>query len=180
MFDFFKRKPKDDLNSVEFLTIVLEKGSKTISIINDVLKMEKETSIKKYQDNINIEELLGAIFGASFGILNGYSKAIPKKRGQKINRYCKSILISSKFESNPKIIKISIIEKYEEVFREAINKNINPFEEISAVLLVRSFKKRIGKICIPGTNNLNPFIHQTIADIIALTVADVMKFWKDK
>ena len=48
------------------------------------------------------------------------------------------------------------------------------------MMLARCMDKNAMALCFPGTEDIDPFTHQIIGDVMTMTVTQALIFWKGK
>lgn len=126
-------------------------------------------------------EISLSILGASLALLKGHSKVMTAERGAQIEKYCKQS-IENDFRLSPDFVMETIraIDEYQSAVNNAMTSGKNPFGDISGMMLVKCLKSEAMQLCLPGTGNLNPIIHQVIGDLMALAITETATFWKDR
>jgi len=132
-------------------------------------------------DDTSLEVSL-AILGTSLAILKGgHSTIMSKARGTEIEICCKQSIERNyelPLDSVSKLIEA--IDEYQAAFERDKQSNVNPFGEISGIMLVRLLGPQVKSFCVRGTTALDPFLHQIVGDIMTMTIAEAMTFWKDR
>lgn len=65
---------------------------------------------------------------------------------------------------------IDAVDEYQGAFERAMQSNINPFGEISGIMLSRSLVPLIKSLCLTGTTELKFFVHHVVGDVMTMTM----------
>jgi hypothetical protein len=180
MVGFFKGKSNDERRASDFVRQMFELGRKTCHSVAEAVQMTTSGDVSfPLTDDSSLEVSL-AIIGTSLAILKGNSKIMSRDRGTEIETWCKQSIerdYDLPLDTTSKLI--DAINEYQEAFEKAMQSNINPFGEISGIMLSRSLGPRVKSICLNDTTALNPFVHQVVGDVMTMTITKAMTYWKD-
>ena len=173
----FSRRPDDKHLAREFVKQVLLLGDKTMLRIVEMLNKDGLLDISM-TDEARFE-CSAAILGTSLSFLKGHTVIMTCGRGARIESWCKQS-IEQDYEITSKAASelIDAIDEYQDVFKEAMQSSTNPFEGISGAMLVRALGPQVFSICLEGTSDLNPFIHEIVGGAMTITVTDALAYWK--
>ena len=102
-------------------------------------------------------------------------------RGTEIDAFCKlSIQRDYDLPSDSARKLNEAIDEYQDTFEKSMARKNNPFGETSGVMIVRCLGPGAKALCLPGTSALNPFVHQVVGDVLAITVTQALTFWRGK
>jgi hypothetical protein len=181
MFGFLKNKANDDKLSKEFVRQMFALGRNTCPSIAEGVEMWTGGEVHfPVNDDASLEVSL-AIIGTALAVLEGrHSKVMTTERGRQIAAACKQSIENDyglPVESSRKMNQA--LDEYRAAFDGSIASDKNPFGEVSGIMLVRCMGKNAMALCLPDVPGiLSPLIHQTIGDVMTLTVAQALTFWK--
>ncbi|MGD0489111.1 MAG: hypothetical protein ABSB94_18230 [Syntrophorhabdales bacterium] len=182
MFGFLKNRANDDKLSKEFVRQMFALGRDTCPSIAEGVRMWTDGEVRfPVNDDASLQVSL-AIIGTALAILGeGHSKVMTAERGSRIAAACKQAIENDYDLSIDSASKINqALDEYQAAFQRSMASEKNPFGEISGMMLVRCMGKNAMALCVPGTGNLGPLMHQTIGDLMTLTVNQALTFWKGK
>jgi hypothetical protein len=131
-------------------------------------------------DDTSLEVSL-AILGTSLAVLKGHSNIMSRDRGAGIETLCKQSIERDYDLSVESVLKlIKAVDEYQATFERAMQSNINPFGEISGVMLVRLLGSQVKSFCVRGTTALDPVLHQIVGDMMTMTITQAVNYWKDQ
>lgn len=181
MFGFGMKKQRDEELCRQYVRGVFAIGHDICPSIAETIQTSTQGEVTfPINDDVRLEISL-AILGASLAILKGDSPLMPAERGTQIEIFCKSSIerdydlpADSSYKLN------EALDKYQDAFQKSMAGMIDPFGEISGIMLVRCLGPRFKELCLPGTSTLNLFIHQMVGGVVTLTITKAMSFWKGK
>jgi hypothetical protein len=181
MFGFFKKRLSDEQRASEFVRHIFVLGRETCSSVGKAIKMIPPGDVSvPVTDEASLEVSL-AILGTSLAILKGrHSKIMLRDRGTEIDAWCKKSIehhYDSPLKSSSELVET--IEEYQAAFERAMHSNINPFGEISGIILVRLLGPRVKSFYVRGTTALDPILHQIVGDLMTMTTTQALNYWKD-
>ncbi len=177
MFGFLRTKVKDIDLSREYVQRTFAIGRTTCPSIAEAVQMKANFPVN---DDTSLE-ISVAILGASLAMLKGYSQIMTAERGSRIEEFCKSSLEKDYGLTTDFLRGMNkALNEYQDVFRESVLSEKNPFGEISGIMLCRCLGPRSRELCLPGSDNLNPFILQIVGDVMTMIVMRTIEFWKKK
>ena len=181
MFGFFKKRLSDEHRAREFVSFIFALGHKACDSIRKTIQTIPPGDVSVPVTEEASLEVSCAILGTSLAILQGgHSKIMLRDRGTKIDARCKkSIEHDFDLPLNSASNLIKTIEEYQAAYERAMRSNINPFGEISGILLVQLLGPRIKSFYVRGTTALDPILHQLVGDLMTMTVTHAMQYWKD-
>ncbi len=181
MFRFFKNRSNDERHAREFVRHMFVLGRQTCTSISKAIQMIPPGDVGiPITDDTSLEVSL-AILGTSLAVLKGHSNIMSRDRGTGIETWCKRSIerdYDLPVESALKLIKA--VDEYQATFEKAMQSNINPFGEISGVMLVRLLGPKIKSFCVRGTTALDPILQQIVGDMMTMTTTQAVSYWKDQ
>lgn len=178
MSDPLKKKHSDEDNARKFVRLVFDHGRITCQSIQKAIAMTTSGDVSFPTTDDNSLEISLSILGTSIAILKGYSKVMSRERGIQIESLCKhSIENDYDLPTEDATKLVHAIDEYQEAFNRAIHSKINPFLEISYIMLMRCFGQDFKILCLKGSSNLKFFVHQVVGDLMTLSVDQAIEFW---
>jgi len=149
MFGLFKSKSSDEQHAKEFVRHVFALGRKTCPLVGKAIQVTTSSGVLfPVTDDTSLEVSL-AILGTSLAILKGHSKIMSRDRRTEIETWCKqSIKMDYDLPLDSASKLIEAIDEYQAAFERAMQSNINPFGEISGIMLVRSLGPQIKSLSL--------------------------------
>lgn len=180
MFGLFKNKFHDEQHAKEFVRLMFALGRETCHSVSKAIQTAASGEVSfPLTDDPSLEVSL-AILGTSLAILKGHSKIMSQDRGTEIETWCKqSIERDYDLPCNSASKLIEAVDEYQGAFERAMQSHINPFGEISGIMLNRALGHLIKSLCLSGTTELNSFVHQIVGDMMTMTITQAMTYWKD-
>lgn len=181
MFGSRRNMQGDEELSQQFVRHVFAVGRQTCSSIAEAVQVSTQgDALFPVDDDTSLEVSL-AILGASLAVLKGHSKVMTADRGTEIEAFCKlSIQRDYGLPSDSARKLNEAIDEYQDIFKQSMARKNNPFGETSGVMIVRCLGLGAKALCLPRTFALNPFVHQVVGDVLAITVTQALTFWKGK
>jgi hypothetical protein len=178
---FFKNELDDKRHVRGFVRCIFVLGRETYSSINKAIQIIPPDDVRiPVTDDRRLEVSL-AILGASLATLKGYSSFMSRDRGIRIETLCRqSIEQDYDLSVNSVSVLIKAVNKYQTIFERATESHINPFEEMSGIILVRLLGPNVESFYIRGTTTLEPFLHTIVGDIMTKATTQAVKYWKDR
>ena len=186
MFDFkkainslkFSMKFNEDLPRQFLQKAHLDSKQNAVSI-KEQIKLIAGVEMKL--TDTRVAEVAAAVIGTSLGLLtSGGSAMMTAYQGKKVLQLCK--------KSNLKDTKASLedakafqkgIDEYIEGFKKSFAIKTNPFNQPAGILLMEFAGKEADKIFMPEQPTiLNPLLHQTTMDLLALMTLEPLKIFK--
>lgn len=181
MFGFGERKQQDEELCRQYVRRVFVIGHDMCPSIADNVQMVTQGEVAfPINDDVRLEISL-AILGASLAILKGGSPLMSAERGTQMEIFCKSSIerdYDLPADSSRELIEA--LGKYQDAFQKSMAGMIDPFGEITGIMLVRCLGPRFKELCLPGTSTLNLFIHQVVGGAVTIIITRAMSFWKGK
>lgn len=181
VFGFFKRKDKYEELSRKYVLHVYAVGGEVCPIIADTIQttLGKDVNFPINEDT-NLEISL-AILGTSLAILKGNSTVMTLEQGVRVEAFCKrTIERDCDFPPNLASLCIEILDRYQDAFQKSMSSGNNPFGSITGIMIVQCLGPQTMALCLPGSTNLNPVIHQVVGDVMTMIINQTMMYWKDK
>lgn len=182
MFGFFKKRLSDEQLAREFVTFIFALGHKTCNSIGKAIQMIPPGDVRVPMTDETSLEVSLAILSTSLAILKGgHFKIMLQDRGTEIDTWCKKSIERDLYlplNSAEKLIEA--VEEYQAAYERAMHSNINPFGEISGILLVRLLGPRVKFFYVRGTTALDPILHHIVGDLMTMAVTQAMQYWKGR
>jgi hypothetical protein len=181
MFGFFKNRSNDEPHAREFVRYIFVLGRETCTSVGKAIQMIPPDNIMvPITEDTSLEVSL-AILGTSLAVLKGHSKIMSLDRGAGIETWCKQSIerdYDLPLDSTSKLIKA--VNEYQATFERAMQCNINPFGEISGIMLARLLGSQVKSFCVKGTTALDPVLHQIVGDIMTMAITQAVDYWKER
>lgn len=181
MFGLFKNKSSDEQRAREFVRQMFALGREACHSVRKAIQMTTSGDVLfPLTDDASLEVSL-AILGTSLAVLKGHSNIMSVDRGTEIETWCKQSIerdYDLSLESAAKLMEA--VNEYQAAFQKAMQSNINPFGEISGIMLVRLLGPQVKSFCVRGTTALDPILHQIVGDMMTMTITQAMNYWKDR
>jgi hypothetical protein len=181
MFGFFKNRSNDEGHAKEFVRHIFVLGRETCTSVGKAIQMIPPGDVRiPVTDDTSLEVSL-AILGTSLAVLKGHSKIMSRERGTGIETWCKQS-IERDYNLPPDSVSklLKGVDEYQVTFERAMQANINPFGEISGIILVRLLGSHVKSFCVRGTTALDPVLHQIVGDMMTMTITQAVNYWKER
>jgi hypothetical protein len=181
MFRFNKAKENDEELSRQYVRQVFAVGREACSTIAEAIQTTTQGDVAfPVNDDASLEISL-SILGTSLAVLKGHSQVMTEDRGARVEAFCKRSIERDYDLPAGSASKLNAsLDEYQSAFQKSMKNKNNPFGDISGIMLCRCLGPRATELCLPGTDSLNPFIHQVVGDLMTMTITQTMTFWKGR